>query len=299
MNIKTITAVDGINPVYFGNYAPRFYWFKNLGDSTLYVSAKPNPIAGGDDVSELSSHSSTSIETDEGKVYILGAGKVEIHNTDSKFCPFKGATFVSGGGDVNADILFSSTVYTGTEYNEVLKPIADLKSELIDYLGFGNDGDFIPCNVEGTLGFTITSSLIHQNYGEARTSVGSTGLKTDYTVIIKNENIFAFKHGDAEIHIIVKNKNREYVLMWLYTGKYKITTPLSTTGWIAHTAPINTTTQYTIVPMGDLIDGAAFINLYYIISSRSKAYTNHFVDFDGKIFRLFGQSAHQFAVQVN
>ena len=97
MKIKTVTTVNGVNPVYFGDYAPRFYWFRNLGDSTLYVSAKPNPIAGGDDVSELLPNSSTSIETDEGKVYILGAGKVEIHNTDSKFCPFR-SIHVSGGG---------------------------------------------------------------------------------------------------------------------------------------------------------------------------------------------------------
>ena len=97
MKIKTVTTVGGVNPVYFGDYAPRFYWFRNLGDTTLYVSAKPNPIAGGDDVSELLPNSSTSIETDEGKVYILGAGKVEIHNTDSKFCPFRSIQ-VSGGG---------------------------------------------------------------------------------------------------------------------------------------------------------------------------------------------------------
>ena len=88
MKIKTVTTVNGVNPVYFGDYTPRFYWLRNLGDTTLYVSSKPNPIAGGDDVSELLPKSSTSIETDEGKVYILGTGKVEIHNTDSKFCPF-------------------------------------------------------------------------------------------------------------------------------------------------------------------------------------------------------------------
>ena len=97
MKIKTVTTVNGVNPIYFGDYVPRFYWFRNLGDTTLYVSAKPNPIAGGDDVSELLPNSSTSIETDEGKVYILGAGKVEIHNTDSKFCPFRSIQ-VSGGG---------------------------------------------------------------------------------------------------------------------------------------------------------------------------------------------------------
>ena len=97
MKIKTVTTVGGVNPVYFGDYSPRFYWFRNLGDTTLYVSAKPNPSAGGDDVSELLPNSSTSIETDEGKVYILGTGKVEIHNTDSKFCPFR-SIHVSGGG---------------------------------------------------------------------------------------------------------------------------------------------------------------------------------------------------------
>ena len=77
MKIKTVTTVAGVNPVYFGNYSSRFYWFKNLGDSTLYVSPRPGMIAGG-------------IETTAGVVYILGAGKVEIYNTDNKFCPFKG-----------------------------------------------------------------------------------------------------------------------------------------------------------------------------------------------------------------
>lgn len=97
MKIKTVTTVEGINSVDFGDRSSRFYWFRNLGDSTLYVSAKPNPIAGEDDVSELPPKSSTSIETDTGKIYILGAGKIEIHNTDNKFCPFKGINTVSGG----------------------------------------------------------------------------------------------------------------------------------------------------------------------------------------------------------
>ena len=95
MNIKTIITVDGVNVVDFGSSASRFYWFKNLGDSTLYVSAKPNMITGGDDISELPPRSSTAIETGSGVVYVLGAGKVEIHNTDSKFCPFKGIIVVS------------------------------------------------------------------------------------------------------------------------------------------------------------------------------------------------------------
>ena len=89
MKIKTVVTVDGVNFVDFGDNTPRFYWFKNLGSTTLYVSAKSNMIAGGDDVSELPPKSSTAIETTAGGVYVLGAGKVEIHNTDSKFCPTK------------------------------------------------------------------------------------------------------------------------------------------------------------------------------------------------------------------
>ena len=99
MKIKTVATVDGINSVDFGANAPRFYWFKNLSDSTLYVSSNPNMITGGDDVSELPPKASTAIETTAGVVYILGAGKIEIHNTDSKFCPFRGTAVVSGGGD--------------------------------------------------------------------------------------------------------------------------------------------------------------------------------------------------------
>ena len=90
MKIKTVTTVDGINPVDFGDNASRFYWFKNLSDSTLHVSSNPNMITGGDDVAELPPKSSAAIETTAGVVYVLGAGKVEIHNTNSKFCPFKG-----------------------------------------------------------------------------------------------------------------------------------------------------------------------------------------------------------------
>lgn len=100
MKIKTIATVNGINLVDFGDCTSRFYWFRNLGDSTLYVSAKPNPAAGGDDVSELPPKSVTSIETTAGVVHILGAGKVEIHNVDSKFCPFRNMLISSGGGEL-------------------------------------------------------------------------------------------------------------------------------------------------------------------------------------------------------
>ena len=102
MQVKTITTAAGVNEIDFGNdnsqSTAHFYWLKNLGDSTLYVSAKPNPIAEKDDVAELPAKGAVSVETDEGKIYVLGAGKVEIHRTNSKFCPFDWQSSGSGGG---------------------------------------------------------------------------------------------------------------------------------------------------------------------------------------------------------
>ena len=102
MQIKTISTAAGVNEIVFGNDGSQstahFYWLKNLGDSTLYVSANPNPIAEKDDVAELPAKGAVSVETDEGKIYVLGAGKVEIHRTNSKFCPFDWQSSGSGGG---------------------------------------------------------------------------------------------------------------------------------------------------------------------------------------------------------
>ena len=99
MTIKTVTTVDGINVVDFGNTINEYYWFRNLGDTTIYVSNKEDFKAGDDGVSELTAKGDiTNIESFDGKVYILGAGKVEIHNTDSKLPPFKSAPVAGGGG---------------------------------------------------------------------------------------------------------------------------------------------------------------------------------------------------------
>ena len=98
MNIKTITTIDGVNEVDFGSSASRFYWFQNLGTTTVHVSGNADIVAGADGVAELAAGDSVCIESLGGKVYVLGAGKVQIHNTGDKFCPFKNAPAQSGGG---------------------------------------------------------------------------------------------------------------------------------------------------------------------------------------------------------
>lgn len=98
MNIKTITSTEGVNEVDFGSNASRFYWFRNIGTTAVHVSGKADIVAGGDGVAELAAGDSVCIETLGGKVYVLGAGKVQIHNTGDKFCPFRNAPANVGGG---------------------------------------------------------------------------------------------------------------------------------------------------------------------------------------------------------
>ena len=103
MDIKTITSTEGVNEVDFGSSASRFYWFRNVGTTAVHVSGKADITAGSDGVAELAAGGATCIETTEGKVYVLGAGKVQIHNTGDKFCPFKNAPAQSGGGSGTGD----------------------------------------------------------------------------------------------------------------------------------------------------------------------------------------------------
>lgn len=122
MNIKTITTIDGVNEVDFGSSASRFYWFQNLGTTTVHVSGNADITAGSDGVAELAAGDSVCIEALGGKVYVLGAGKVQIHNTGDKFCPFKNAPAQSGGEAVDA--------YTKSESDAKYAQKTDIPSSL-------------------------------------------------------------------------------------------------------------------------------------------------------------------------
>ena len=203
MKIKTVTTVGGVNPVYFGDYSPRFYWFKNLSDSTLYVSSNPNMIVGGDDVAELPPKSSTVIETTAGVVYVLGAGKVEIHNTDSKFCPFRGVTVVSGGGD--------SVKSTHFEIVETVDPMTNYTADIYSYI----DQDLmVTC---GAKSFTthiakgLNTVLLGSSdkYGSTRISVNS-----EDPIIFCNKSS-AVDNTLSEYNIIMESTG----LMFDYSGR--------------------------------------------------------------------------------
>ena len=144
MTIKTISTVDGINVVDFGNTINEYYWFKNLGDTTIYVSNKEDFKAGDDGVSELTVKGDiTNIESFDGKVYILGAGKVEIHNTDSKLPPFKSAPVAGGGG---GDVAVAEWIYKSPD------DPGGLLANIMNTTGY-NGGGYDIGSIQGRFGF--------------------------------------------------------------------------------------------------------------------------------------------------
>ena len=87
--IKTVTTTDGINAIAFNEFF-RYFWIKNNGDTTLYVSAYSNAAANADNTSKLDSGEMIRVENiNDFNVYVVGAGTVEVHAQNEIDCPFK------------------------------------------------------------------------------------------------------------------------------------------------------------------------------------------------------------------
>lgn len=107
--IKTVMTTTGVNAINFGNTADRYYWCKNIGETTLYVSAKEAISPDADDVAMLEPGDIVMIETYNQDIYVLGEGKIEIHESDTLFCPFKSAA--KGGGSGGNSLLETITEF--------------------------------------------------------------------------------------------------------------------------------------------------------------------------------------------
>lgn len=99
MFIKTVSTTSGINPIKFDETGGVFYWILNTGSSTVYASTKSDFSAGDDGVVSLGPKESRRLETNNDTIYILGEGRVEIHNQRDGICSFKQAPTSSGGGE--------------------------------------------------------------------------------------------------------------------------------------------------------------------------------------------------------
>ena len=95
--IKTVTTTDGINTVAFHEFF-RYFWIKNIGDTTVYVSAYSDVSANVDDTAKIDPGEVVRIDNvNDYNVYVSGAGMVEIHAQNEIDCSFKVS---KKGGDI-------------------------------------------------------------------------------------------------------------------------------------------------------------------------------------------------------
>lgn len=201
MEIKTITSTEGVNEVDFGSSASRFYWFHNIGTTTVHVSANADIVAGADGVAELAAGGATCIETTEGKVYVLGEGKVQIHNTGDKFRPFKNAPAVNGGGGEIGDI----SQFFAPDKN--ISSLSDLIKFWIDNGDVSDTRMLIPKMSDNVGQYGVASCNSDVNYN------GSTGDAT--------KAYYAFDQNDVtNLQYYTENQSGGYV-------QYEFNTPVS------------------------------------------------------------------------
>ena len=115
--IKTVMTTMGVNAINFGNTADRYYWCKNIGETTLYVSVKEDISPDADDVAILESGDIVMIETYNQDIYVLGEGKIQIYESDTPVCPFKSRAKGGEGGSSSQGLVLlkqEETVYTAT-----------------------------------------------------------------------------------------------------------------------------------------------------------------------------------------
>lgn len=233
MNIKTITTIDGVNEVDFGSGASRFYWFQNLGTTTVHVSGKADIVAGSDGVAELAAGDSVCIETLGGKVYVLGAGKVQIHNTGDKFCPFKNAPAQSGGEAVDA--------YTKSESDAKYAQKTDIPTTLpanggnADTVGGKTADEFMPyIGYVDDLGAVNQNCICSWNINTLNTpfKAGKTNAAAGICIVNSVNGLwptyFVICSGVKQCFIHYKNPNNgEFVGNW----KEISTTPIKSTAF--------------------------------------------------------------------
>ena len=169
--IKTATTIEGVNTINFGNTADRYYWCKNIGETTLYVSAKEDISPDTDDVAMLEPGDIVMIETYNQDIYVFGAGKIQIYESETNDCPFK---LAAKGGEIPDLSVYAKTAdVPNIKVNEAVN--ADTLDGLHadDFVNATDKGQIqIPDNVD-------VPSWIHANgkrYQEYMTNGDNIGL---------------------------------------------------------------------------------------------------------------------------
>ena len=235
--IKTVTTTAGVNTIAFPEFF-KYFWIKNIGDTTVYASAFADVSAGVDNTSVINSGEAVCIENvDDDNVYISGAGSVEIHAQNNPDCPFKVAP---KGGEI-PDL--SEYAKKSDIKNENLLMNPDFKINQRSVSGtFSETGKYfvdrwrlvsgaVTINADGTLTLNGTISQIFENAGgdniTASVSAGTATYddSTKTFSITANGEIISWaklEYGSVATEFVSPNASTELLKCQRYytTGEY-------------------------------------------------------------------------------
>lgn len=100
---------------------------KNLSAGSVYASAKPNVIAGADNVIEIPADGGELLLDAQGTVYLLGSGKVQLTGTNYATLNFKLPSSSEGGGGGTGDVTRKYVDAQDETYYTLAKSYTDSK----------------------------------------------------------------------------------------------------------------------------------------------------------------------------
>lgn len=154
--IKTVTTVAGTNIISFPEFM-RYFWVKNIGTTSVYVSACSNAAANTEGTAKINSGECVRVDNvDDVNVYVVGKGMVEVHAQNEADCPFKSAPV--SGGDRNISFSEGTILYDGSINISIGSPGVDVVlmsavnnfdiiaisiGDVTTYLNYNSDTDYL------------------------------------------------------------------------------------------------------------------------------------------------------------
>lgn len=217
-----------------------YYWVRNDGTESLYVSLSSGIEPGADGVLKVpvGAVCCTMHDYPATKLYLLGTGSAQICGTSSAFCPFKAAP--KGGDAVLKSISFSSTnilADTTLTYNSSFTVIRTENTATIT----------VPASLSATAWTVLVAGvsfnlnkmykLTVDAFGYGRIGISSTRNGSPYTYYGQNASgyfgddyVSGSKLSDGDNHIIENSSEHVNFASYFYLNKDTSTSEATDTG---------------------------------------------------------------------
>lgn|SRR5574344_1778803 len=217
-----------------------YYWVRNDGTESLYVSLSSGIEPGADGVLKVpvGAVCCTMHDYPATKLYLLGTGSVQICGTSSAFCPFKAAP--KGGDAVLKSISFSSTnilADTTLTYDSSFTVIRTENTATIA----------VPASLSATAWTVLVAGvsfnlnkmykLTVDTFGYGRIGISNNNYNNPYVYYGQNASgyfgddyVSGSKLSDGDNHVIENSNEHVNFASYFYLNKYTSTSEATATG---------------------------------------------------------------------